>query len=1299
MPAPAPTLPVLERRDEIAALIQSHQLLVLCGQTGSGKTTQLPQICLDLGLAKNGQIAHTQPRRLAARAVAARIAEERSTPLGQLVGVKVRFHEQTSRSTRIKVMTDGMLLAELSGDRMLRDYAVIIIDEAHERSLNIDFLLGYLRTLLPKRPDLKLIVTSATIDPKRFSDYFGGPAIAPVIEVSGRMYPVEVRYAPPKGSDDEPDRVNVEAVADAVEDLTAASASGDVLVFLPGEREIRLAADAITRRRLSLDVLPLFSRLSNAEQDRIFHPAPNRQRVILATNIAETSLTVPGIRYVVDTGLARQARYDPARKIQRLPIEPVSQASANQRSGRCGRVQAGVCVRLYSEPSFRARPAFTDPEIRRTSLASVILSMLALNLGPIETFPFIEPPAQAAIDDGYHTLFELGAIDAPSRDGRLTDIGRDLSRLPLDPRIARMLLAARDEGAVDDVITLAAALSIQDPRERPSARQEAADSAHQVFRDPTSDFLTLLNVFEQHRHAEDTLPSGQLFNWCRDHFLSPARMREWSEMARQLREIARELELPLAPPSAPRADPDRIHRALLTGLISSVACREAEQGSHDYRSVRGGVVQIFPGSVLFKKSPKWIMAAEIVETSRLYARTVAKIEPGWIEELAGHMFRRQLSDAHLDPDTGVPSAFERVSMSGIVVVPRRPADLSKADPAAARCIFIAEALAKARWKSDLPLIAHTRAMLARARDAEHRLRKRNLARAEDDLAAWFEARLPPHIHGPAQLTAWLAADPVNEPRLRLAPADVLKPEAAEAFDAARFPDAISSPDARVPWPLTYALAPGKDDDGLTLSLPLLDLDRLPPHRADWLVPGLLPELLTVLLKQLPKDKRSQLEAKAPLPELAVSLADVMDFATAPLPTAVSEALTILHSIDIPAASFAAALKGLPDHLKLRTRVLDENEKPIAESRELPALLSKLEPRLAKARSARAKAAFAQSGLAAWTFDDLPDRITTDDPAAPSFPALVDDRDSVSLTLAQTSEQAAARTHHGLRRLFALVCAEDLGYHIDALPSLQDLTRQYQPFGTAAELKADLACLAADRAFLLGQAPVRTRAQFEQRLEDHRHRLATITREVGDLVSRILDPRAKVAHRLASGTPRLWADSIADIREHATYLLPRGFLLGVPDARLRRYPVYVESMRERLFSLREEGSKVEQSALAAFSPHWKRYTGYIAQAMSRDRQKLEAAGESAPAPRGGPKTKAPLPQTRRTGAVINLDAGEWAMNSAAAGVLPPGVDAFRWSLEDLRVALFAPQLAASAGKPTITPADVERLWKAVPDPTR
>ncbi|MBY0262454.1 MAG: DUF3418 domain-containing protein, partial [Phycisphaerales bacterium] len=687
--------------------------------------------------------------------------------------------------------------------------------------------------------------------------------------------------------------------------------------------------------------------------------------------------------------------------------------------------------------------------------------------------PFIEPPAQAAIDDGYHTLFELGAIDAPSREGRLTDIGRDLSRLPLDPRIARMLLAARAEGAVDDVITLAAALSIQDPRERPSARQEAADSAHQVFRDPTSDFLTLLNIFEQYRHAEDTLTSGPLFNWCRDHFLSPARMREWSEMAHQLRDIARELELPLAPLSSPRANPDRIHRALLTGLISSVACREAEQGSYDYRSVRGGVVQIFPGSVLFKKSPKWIMAAEIVETSRLYARTVAKIEPEWVEELAGHMFKRQLSDAHLDADTGIPSAFERVSMSGIVVVPRRPADLAKADPAAARRIFIAEALAKARWKSDLPLIAHTRAMLARARDAEHRLRKRNLARIDDDLAAWFESRLPPQIHGPAQLTAWLAADPAHEPRLRLAPADVLKPEAAEAFDPARYPDAISSPDAPAAWPLTYALAPGKDDDGLTLSLPLLDLDRLPPHRADWLVPG--------LLKQLPKDKRSQLEAKSALSDLASSLADVLDFAAAPLPVAISEAFTVLHSIDIPPALFAAALKGLPDHLKLRVRVLDELGKPVAESRDLPALLAKLEPRLAKARSARAKTAFAQSGLTAWTSGDLPDRVTTDDPSAPSFPALVDDRDSVSLTLAQTPEHAAALTHHGLRRLFALVCAEDLGYHIDALPALGDLARQYQPFGTAAELKADLACLAADRAFLLGQPPVRTRAEFDQRL--------------------------------------------------------------------------------------------------------------------------------------------------------------------------------------------------------------------------
>jgi len=1298
-PSPQPILPVLERRDDIAALIQSHQILILCGQTGSGKTTQLPQICLDLGLARTAQIAHTQPRRLAARAVAARIAEERDSPLGQLVGVKVRFHEQTSRATRIKVMTDGMLLAELASDPSLRNYAVIIIDEAHERSLNIDFLLGYLRTLLPKRPDLKLIVTSATIDPKRFSDYFGGPAIAPVIEVSGRMFPVEVRYAPPPGQDDEPDRVSTEAVADAVEDLTSTSASGDVLVFLPGEREIRLAADAISRRRLNLEVLPLFSRLSNAEQDRIFHPAPNRQRVILATNIAETSLTVPGIRYVVDTGLARQARYDPARKIQRLPIEPVSRAAADQRAGRCGRVQSGICVRLYSQTSFNARPAFTDPEIRRTSLASVILSMLALDLGPIDAFPFIEPPPAAAIDDGYHTLFELGAIDAPSRTAALTPIGRDLSRIPLDPRVARMLLAAQSEGAVNDVITLAAALSIQDPRERPAARQEAADSAHQVFRDPTSDFLSLLNIADQYRHAESTLSTGPLFNWCRDHFLAPARMREWSDMSRQLRDIARDLDISIAPPGAPRADPDRIHRALLAGLISNVACREAEQGSFDFRSVRGGVVHIFPGSALFKKSPKWIMAAEIVETSRLYARTVAKIDPEWLEELAAHMFKRQLTDPHLDAETGVPSAFERVSMSGIVVVPRRPADLAKADPAAARRIFIAEALAKARWKSDLPLIAHTRATLAHARDAEHRLRKRNLARTDDELAAWFDARLPSHIRGPDDLTRWLAADPANEPRLRLSPADVLKPEAAEAFDQSRYPDTIALPGATKPLAIAYALAPGKDDDGLTLSLPLLSLPALTPDRAAWLVPGLVPELILVLLKQLPKDRRAQLESKSPLPDLSQSLADLLDFAAAPLPTALAEAIHVLYALDLPPALFTAALKGLPDHLKLRVRVLDELDRPIAESHDLPALITKLEPRLAKARSARAKVAFAQTNLTAWTFDDLPDRTTPDSPDSPAFPALVDDRDSVSLTLAASPEHAAALTHHGVRRLFALACAEDLGYHLEALPNLHDLVRLYQPFGTAAELKADLAALMAERAFTLGQPPVRTRADFEQRLADQRHRLAAVSRDVADLITRILEPRAKVAHRLASGTPRLWAASIADIREHATYLLPRGFLLNVPDPRLRRYPIYAESMRERLFSLREEGSKVEQSALAAFSPHWKRYTGYIAQAMSRQRQSLEAAGEPA-APAATPssaKAKAPLPQTRRAGALVNLDAGQWAAHAAATALLPPALDAYRWALEDLRVALFAPQLAGA--KPSTTVADIERLWKSVPDPAR
>ncbi len=1264
-----PDLPILERRADIEAAVHQHQVVVLCGETGSGKTTQLPQICLEMGLAKSGVIGHTQPRRLAARAVAARIAEERGESLGCTVGVKVRFSDQTSARTRIKVMTDGMLLAELAGDRDLKAYSVIIIDEAHERSLNIDFLLGYLKTLLPRRQDLKVIVTSATIDPGRFSAFFSG---APVIEVSGRMYPVEVRYRPTGVDADSPDRLNFEAIADSVEDLCASAGGGDVLVFLPGEREIRLAGDAVTRRGIDAAVLPLYSRLTDQQQDQVFHPARGgKRRVILATNVAETSLTVPGIRCVVDTGVARLKRYDPARKIERLPVEPVSQASAQQRAGRCGRVASGVCVRLYSEESWRQRPPFTDPEIRRTSLANVILQMRALGLGAVEDFPFLERPDAAAIKDGYETLFELGALDAASADGRLTEIGRRLGRVPLDVRVARMLLGAAGEGVLEPVLTLAAVLSIQDPRERPISRQEESDRAQAVFRDERSDFLTLLKLWDQYQHAADTLGGGALTGWCREHFLSAARMREWGELARQLRSVADELDLRDAGGST-RPLEDRIHRALLTGLISNVACREGD-GSFDYRGVRGNVVQVFPGSALFKKGPKWIMAAEVVQTTRLYARTVSRIDPEWIEELAGHMFRHQVSDPHLDPQTGEPSAWERVTMSGIVVVPRRRAALAPLDASAARKLFIREALAGCVWQIDAPFMRHNRAVLEEARGLEARLRRRDVLAPAEHIAAWFDARVPAAVCDPATFERWRATWADDRGPLWLTLNDVLRGDARA--DAALFPDSLLLvPDAPNSAPLTYIFAQGKPDDGLAVTLSLLDLPRLTPQRAAWLVPGMLPQVVLGLLKLLPKGQRAELERKGSLEDVANACAGVMDFAAGGLEEALSEAVGVLYSVPIPPTAWA--LQGLPAHLRLRVRVMDDAGNELAEGRDVAELLKRLEPRVRKAQAAAAKASSERHAIKAWDFGPLP---VPDE--GETSPALIDAGDSVSLTRIAGARQAAAHTQLGLRRLFALAVRDEALYYVEALPRWEDMGRWYAQLGTPSELREQVIAVAAGRVFMEGQAPVTTREQFEARLLEGAGRLAVATREVGESIGKTLEARALVARRLSGGTPRIWAESVADIREHAAYLLARGFLHNLWWERLRHYPRYVGTLWERLLAMREEGRDANLTPLKVIVPHWKRYTGWVAAAMSGGR---DAGVEEAPKGKGKPA----LPQARRAAPTVNTDAGEWAMRP---GQLPPPVEQFRWALEELRVALLAPALHTG---PAPTSADLDRLWASV-----
>lgn len=1290
---PAPVLPILERRAEIESAIARHQVVVICGETGSGKTTQLPQIVLHMGLDRAGVIGHTQPRRLAARAVADRIAFELGGAVGGIVGAKVRFQDRTSRATRIKLMTDGILLAEMSGDPRLSEYGIIIIDEAHERSLNIDFLLGALQRLLPQRHELKLIITSATIDPRRFSDAFGGPTLAPVIEVSGRTYPVEVRYHPSEGEAPEPSEV-----ADAVQELLGPRApEGDVLVFLPGEREIRQSADALRRAGVEAEILPLFSRLSNQEQDRIFRPGASR-RVILATNVAETSLTVPGIRHVVDTGLARLSRYDPQRKIQRLPIEPISRASANQRSGRCGRTADGVCIRLYSEASYRERPAFTEPEVRRSSLAGVILRMMSLDIGPIERFPFIDAPETAAIDDGYHTLFELGAIDNPGPEGRITEIGRRIAAFPVDPRIARMLLAGEREGALREVLILGAALSIQDPRERPMGKQEEADRAQIVFRHEQSDFLTLLRLWDQHHHAAATMGEGGRFSWCREHFVSPVRMREWGETHAQLREIADQMGL--RADHAPASD-DAVHRALLTGLISHVACREGVAGSFDYRGIRGNTLSIFPGSVLFKRAPKWIIAAEVVQTSRLFARTVGRVEPEWVEELAGHVFQRQIMDPHLDRETGEPSAWERLSMSGVVVVPRRRAQLAAIDPARARAVFILDGLVRGGWSGQSTFLRHCRVAMEQAQVAEARLRRRGVRVSDEALAAWFGTRLPAAVCDPASFEHWAAAmGEESAAALALKVDDAVIPEGRRAFDALLFPDVLRVGEEHdsIALPIAYALAPGKDEDGVTISVPLAALPLISTDRVEWLVPGLLPDVVLALLKSGPKASRAALESAGSLAEIAASCAEVMEFARGSLIAALSEAVEALHGVRVSPQQWP--MKSIPDHLRLRARVIDESGKELGADRDISALHERFAGRIEKLRTARVRSRFERVGVTAWDFGELPGAVEApggDAGERAMIPAIIDGGRSVALRLIADPSEAAALTPLGVRRLFAIACREEVSVYLTSFPGWSDATRHYAALGSAEDLLDALVCHTAERVFLMGKPPVRTREEFDERSREQWGRLAAGAREVAEVASRLLEPRAKVAQRISGGTPRLWAESIADLREQAAYLMPSGFLHRLSWERLREYPRYSAGMRARLLALREDGSGAEKESLRAFLPHWKKFTGWVAAAMAAERKSAGAAGENGGsdergeglAARGAARASAPLPKARRAAPTVNVNAGEWAMRP---GRLPKAVEAYRWAVEELRLALFAPEFAA---KPGITVGQVEQAARTLP----
>ncbi|HEX8498438.1 MAG TPA: ATP-dependent RNA helicase HrpA, partial [Actinomycetales bacterium] len=990
-------LPVSAVRDEIAAAIRDHQVVIVAGETGSGKTTQLPKICLELGRGVAGMVGHTQPRRIAARTVAERIAEEMGVELGSVVGWSVRFTDRTSEGTLVKVMTDGILLAEIQRDRTLSRYDTIIIDEAHERSLNVDFLLGYLKQLLPRRPDLKIVITSATINPGRFSRHFDD---APVIEVSGRTFPVEVRYRPvidPDDPDADPDRDQTQAVCDAVGELCA-EGPGDILVFLSGEREIRDTADALNAMSLRhTEIAPLYARLSSAEQHRVFEPHTGR-RVVLATNVAETSLTVPGIRYVVDPGTARISRYSRRLKVQRLPIEPVSQASAAQRAGRCGRVADGICIRLYSQDDFESRPEFTEPEILRTNLAAVILQMTALGLGDIGAFPFVEPPDRRSVRDGVQLLHELGAIDADEADPRrrLTPVGRQLAQLPLDPRIARMVVEADTEGCLREVLVVAAALSIQDPRERPPDQQAQADQHHARFADRTSDFLSWLNLWEYLREQQRELSSSAFRRLCKAEHLHYLRVREWQDVHGQLRQVVAGLGLVVAPRAEPgtAVDADRLHRALLSGLLSHIGLRDA--ATRDYLGARGARFAAWPGSALAKKPPTWVMAAELVETSRLWGRTLGRIDPEWAERLAPHLVRRSYSEPHWSSRRGSAMASEKVLLYGVPLVAARPVAYGSIDPEVSRELFIRHALVEGDWKTRHAFFSANRELLDDAEDLERRARRRGLVVDDQALFEFYDERVPADVVSTAHFDTWWKRAGRKDPELLTFTPEMLQTEQAEAVDVADYPTTWPVGDLQLP--VTYQFEPGTAADGVTVHVPLAVLGRLPADVFDWQIPGLRHDLVTALIRALPKAVRRTL---IPAPDRASQALQRVEPNQGRMLDVLGVALEELTGTRVPPEDWD--LSAVPEHLRVTVRVEDEDGRVLAEGKDLPELQQRLRPQLRQALSAAADD-LERHGLTSWDVGELPltRTLTQGGHQVEGHPALVDEGTTVAVRVLPTA---------------------------------------------------------------------------------------------------------------------------------------------------------------------------------------------------------------------------------------------------------------------------------------------------------
>ena len=1129
------SLPINARRDEIRDAIERHPVVVVCGETGSGKTTQLPKMLLDMGRGAAGRIGHTQPRRIAARSVAARIAEELGGALGGLVGYKVRFQEQLGPHTAVKVMTDGILLAETQGDAQLREYGSIIVDEAHERSLNIDFLLGYLRRLVDQRPELRVVVTSATIDAERFSRHFGG---APVIEVSGRLYPVEIRYRPVGGDAEDTTREEEEqALGGAVEELCG-EGDGDLLVFLPGEREIRDAAEVLRKRFPRLEILPLYGRLSAAEQDRVFKPGPAR-RAVLATNVAETSLTVPRVRYVIDTGDARVKRYSYRNKVEMLRVEPISQAAAKQRAGRCGRVANGVCIRLYSEEDHAKRPAFTDPELLRSSLASVILRAKALDLGELDAFPFLDPPAPRAIVDGYGLLRELGAVD---EEKALTPIGRELARLPLDPRVARMLVAARAEGCLAEVRIIAAGLSVQDPRERPMERAAAADERHARFADERSDFLAYLKLWKLHDEPG-------LRRLCRENYLSYPRMREWRDVEAQLGATLEELRWPRSSVHPERPEGYRaIHRALTAGLLGNVGMRGEAEGS--YTGARGIKFWVHPGSWA-KKPGKWIVAAELVETTRLYARTVAGIDPRWLEELGEHLLKREHGDPHWEKNRAQVVALERATLYGLPVYMNRRVPYAPLDPAHTRQIFIRAALVEGDFDTRAPFFAHNRRLVAEIERLEQKSRRPDILVDDALVAAFYDQRIPAEVTGGAQFERWRKDAEREAPRLLFLEREDLMRHQAAGITTENFPPALAVGASR--FALEYHFEPGTARDGVTMSVPVAALNQVPAARCEWLVPGMLAEKVRSLAKSMPQRLRHKL---GPLDQLAADFCTAVAPSDTPLAVALSRYVRAEKNIDVPLDAFRA--DSAPPHLHMNFRVIDESGRPLAVGRDLAALKREFSPRT----EALLQGEESLEKHAGWTMGDLAEIMEIERRGQPlvGFPALVDAGDGVTLQVFDSPEKAREVHRGGVLRLLALAFRE----------RIRDLHRTLERDVLLAPLKNDVVEAALARTFLAGSLPM-SQADFAQRAAEGRSRFGLIAQEIARTAANILAERAALEKKL-NALARPFPQTTEDVRDQMRRLLAPGWLARFPWERLQHLPRYLKAASLRLDKLRTDPAR-------------------------------------------------------------------------------------------------------------------------------